>query len=321
MQYQAFYVGSRPKVYWDPELAHKNQKFLAGIDPTYYRHVMEAHAPHLEGDSKLQAATALRIAYSQGLETLFALLCALVQAPGCVVGWMQSYENRDLRTLVEDIHKGRPVHALTQFRPVTWEGLASVVHSGVGWDDDKREWIVNGFGKSWAHFARDFLNTRSSQEYNALKHGSRPRMGGFRLSIGIQPDKGIPPLPDAIHPLGGSEFGSTFFISESVSGRLHQRPRRVSINWIPENMIMGLDMLAVSIQNVKSFLRTGNGTPPEECEYHAPTDPEEFLSPWAKHPGVESFNMDTAFGAADIVCWTAKQVVASLDSGDPLPSA
>jgi len=65
------------------------------------------HSELLEGDQKQYAAATLRIAYSQGLETLFALLCAVVQAPDCVIGWFLKYRNSELFELVRKIREGQ----------------------------------------------------------------------------------------------------------------------------------------------------------------------------------------------------------------------
>ncbi len=91
MQYVEFKVNDRPLVYWDWQLGEKNLEYLRGIDPSYFNHVLDANIPHLDGDRQMQAALAIRLAFYQAQETLFALLCSAIQSPNCVVGWNLSY--------------------------------------------------------------------------------------------------------------------------------------------------------------------------------------------------------------------------------------
>jgi len=105
-----FVVYDTPHACWDLELRRKNLEFLEGIDAEYFRYVAEMNVTHLESDNKHRAALALRLAYSQGLETLFALLGARIQAPHCVIGWMLAYENKELQTGFD--------HRIGHFRPL-----------------------------------------------------------------------------------------------------------------------------------------------------------------------------------------------------------
>jgi hypothetical protein len=308
-----FYVHDRPQVWWDWELSSKNLAFLRGVDADYYTHVVEAHAPYLEGDSRMQAAAALRLAYSQGLETLMALLCAAMQAPQCVVGWMLSYRDSDLQSMVRSVSSRHRTIVLPPFQPATWDSVAKHVHSGVAWDKEKKACLAQGFGRLWSRFAGDYLDELGRQEYNALKHGTRPRLGGFQLAIGLQPSQGVPAPYEAMHSMGGSEFGSTFFVAERLGGdKLHCRPKRVSRNWVPENVVNGLGLLAMSIRNVTSFLRWVNGEQPQECRFEAPTEETAFDLPWAQHCGVTSSSMDTTLRVEHVNLFTKEEVLTAL---------
>jgi hypothetical protein len=63
------------------------------VDPTYFDYVGRVNAEVLGTDEEQHAAMAIRTAYHHGLETLFALMFAAIQAPtawsgGCsVTGW------------------------------------------------------------------------------------------------------------------------------------------------------------------------------------------------------------------------------------------
>ena len=106
-----FVVNETPYCFWDLDVHGKNLEFINKIDPKYFDHIADLHSESLDGDQKKYAAAALRIAYSHGLETLFALLCAVVQAPDCVIGWFLKYRNTELFDLVKKISEGRIIYS------------------------------------------------------------------------------------------------------------------------------------------------------------------------------------------------------------------
>lgn len=324
MEHIAFLVWKRPRVYWDPDLQDKSLEFLKGINPSYYVYVAESQRPHLETDDRetsLNAATVLRIAYGQGLETLMALLCATMQAPACVVGWMHQYRNSDLREMVEAVGKGAAApYVLSGFRPTSWETVSRAIYSRVQLEDEsKREPLSAGFGRLWDRFASDFLNEEATQEYNALKHGSRPKMGGFSLAVGLQKEKGVP--AETFTPLGGSKYGSTFFVPENLAhSGLHVRPKRRSLNWLPENLIAGLGMISLSLTNISAYLRSLAGDDAKDCQFFGPDGADAFDEPWARHPGVLSSSFDTRFTSEHIIPWTREEVNAMIEEHYPASS-
>jgi hypothetical protein len=119
-------VNDRPYAIWDTDLKRKNIEFLRNFDPEFFSYMADVHIRSLiedQGDSEpdsdksqepsqrqLQAAIALRSAYSQGLETLFALIFATIQAPHQVPAWMLLYWPKDLYELIDaiDSHKDIP---------------------------------------------------------------------------------------------------------------------------------------------------------------------------------------------------------------------
>jgi len=104
----AYFVGERPQVTWAWDLDDRNLRFLCGIDAGYFTHIASTEGALLESEARHFAVAALRVAYGQALETLFALAGAAVQAPGCVVGWMLAYRNDELLHLVRAMASGRP---------------------------------------------------------------------------------------------------------------------------------------------------------------------------------------------------------------------
>src|ERR1700749_2873767 len=69
-------------------------RFLQGVDHHYWEYQSAVHGQQLEAEDiahRQRAAAALRIAYGQGLEALFAFIGALVQAPSCPLAWLLAY--------------------------------------------------------------------------------------------------------------------------------------------------------------------------------------------------------------------------------------
>jgi hypothetical protein len=128
LEFVRFVVDETPYACWEWDLHARNLKFLRGVDPSYYTYVADANAEHLEDDQHgHEAALAIRIAYSQALETLFALLGAMVQAPECVIGWLLAYRNNQLESLVRKLSLRQVVLNRLNIEP-TWENLSTVVH-------------------------------------------------------------------------------------------------------------------------------------------------------------------------------------------------
>jgi hypothetical protein len=140
MEYSPFVIIERPLCVYGEDLRKSALEFLDGVDAGYFEDVATRHANSFEGvdNSKpdrpirersdeeravYYAAISVRLAYAQALETLFALLGALVQAPLCPAGWITKYQPQELRTFVQMLNTG----SLTYWRtpePPTWVHLA-----------------------------------------------------------------------------------------------------------------------------------------------------------------------------------------------------
>jgi hypothetical protein len=186
-QYGFFLVGERVFCLWDQDIVKLNLDFLNGIEPTYFEYLAEAHFEKL-GDAKedihQHAALAIRTAFSQGLETLFALIFASIQAPHCVPVWMNTYKNRELNDLVSKVSKYKKISSLLKTQAVTWENLADIVFEKFILEDKNKETsIKNSFGRLWSQFATIYLQDGFTTEYNSIKHGLRIRPGGFSFAM------------------------------------------------------------------------------------------------------------------------------------------
>lgn len=313
MEVIKFVVHKTPYACWDWHLKEKNLAFLEGIDAYYFQYIAALNAEHIESDDKHRAALSLRLAYSHGLEALFALLCSVVQAPQCTIGWIINYRNSDILNIVKKISRGEFVYTRFHEKPVTWDVLAKHIHSDINYHAEKKAWIQRGFGKLWASFASEFEDIHFSNEYNGIKHGLRVKPGGFHLAFGFEDSPGAPVASEKMMSLGGSEFGSSYFVKEQIlpSDKCNFRPRRHFRNWNPNNLINGLVHVSMSINNVTSWLRIINGREPSKCKFENPMSEGDFDAPWKEHPGIDNFNMDLIMKEENISPFTQEDIVKS----------
>lgn len=151
--YSKFAVGDKPYCVWERDLAKRNLEYLESLDPTYFEYVAEVNGTQLDaGDSSARrhAAVAIRFAYHHGLETLFAILFAALQAPDCVVGWMQRYDTESLRDLVRSVDRRKPRYLKVKPKPYTWEGISAKIIPSPADDDGTFAVCSNSSGTSGA---------------------------------------------------------------------------------------------------------------------------------------------------------------------------
>ena len=155
------------------------------------------------------------------------------------------------------------------------------------------------FADLWLKFAGDFTDKLNAKEYNSIKHGLRVRSGGFSLKIGREHEYGVPPPEKEMMLMGSSEFGTSFFLAEKISGAPpqrkdpHFRVHRWAISWDAEAMAYGLNLIAMSIKNVVSFLKISNGVDPKTVQFTRPAEDDYFCKPWERSSDVLSIGMDS----------------------------
>ena len=282
--YCPFMVNLEPYCMWDWEPVQSNLDFLNSIDPRYFEHIAKIHGQLLDGEDQHYAATALRTAYSQGLETLFALLCATAQAPNCIVGWMHQYENRDVYAVARNIHKREPVPSCLSVQPVTWPSLSAEIHRHVS--EEHRPVLQQAFTELWQRFAEEFLDEDFSDEYNSIKHGLRVLMGGTTIALGLETTFGVPAPPENMRRVGGSKFGTRFLIKEkSGDHKRNFRLKQHSQNWNPNKYVQALVLISASIGNILTALKACFGADTSKLQFTLP--PETlFDAPWEADRGI-----------------------------------
>jgi hypothetical protein len=314
MQSYPFAVGERPQRIWDWDLRGKNLDFLRGVDPEYFIHVAQVNASLAESGRTNSAALAIRLGYSHALESFMAFAAATFQAPECPIGWMLRYTNDDLRKVIGRINNGAIKYSRLA-SPPTWLGLAQTVVAGLSASDEAKANLSTGFGGLWSRFAHDFLDETQESEYNNLKHGLRATRGGFALKIGLEPSYGVSPPPDEMQLLGGSDYGSSFFVVEKpVGGKIDFRPRHFSRNWHPENLSQGMRLLALSLGNLVSYLLARGGEDVSKLKFEWPADESILDSPWKYNLGVTTSNFDTVVEAEHIEPSTKQSVLTDIEA-------
>ena len=91
-----------------------------------------------------------------------------------------------------------------------------------------------------------------------MKHGLRVNPGGFTMSLGIETQPGVPCSREHMRSLGGSKFGSGFFVLDNVA-KFNYAVSRCDRNWIPENLARTLELIAMSLHNIIEWLKFLHG--------------------------------------------------------------
>ena len=287
-----FVVGEAPYCVWGRDVRRENLDFIGSYDPEIFMRVAQIHEEALETENSRHAALALRLFFSQALETLLALLAATAQAPDCVVGWVSKYRLRpDLEHVLTALSTGSPLRLKLRLDQVSWESLSTVIHSFLSLEDKEREsQIKQGYARFWARASSAFLNETNRFEYNSIKHGLRARSGGFTLRMARERSPGIP-APDAtVHTLMESRYGSSFFVPERVGDNRNLSLKHYSVNWQPASLIGILNLVSMSLNNIVGFLKIVHGADPGTVEFRSPRELEAFSMVWQGAPGVESFS-------------------------------
>ena len=296
---RGFFVGDTPFAVWEWDMPERNLEFVRGIEHEYFEYVAATHLENLEGERRHLAALAIRAAYFHGIETFLTLVCAAIQAPGCVPAWIQRCSTTQLRQLTEQISKGHCVAPNPlKIQPISWDSIADKIITFSDVEPEELAEIRSEFAGMWTRLASDWLEQTGINEYNSIKHGLRIQPGGFSIAVGIEHEYGVEPPPEEMKFIGGSDFGTSFFHAEPVANaidtsRTHFRIRRHHTNWNPQSLGQALALISMSIGNLKGFLRVQNGDNPVDVRVWRAQTKEAYWEPWQRSPGVTNASMDT----------------------------
>lgn len=319
LEYMMFAVDDEPYCVWDWWLRRRNQQYLAGVDHDYFEYIAKTHATQLEGPDAQRAAMALRSVYHHGLETLFTLICAGLQAPGCVAAWILLSRSSDLRSLVSAIQRGhaRILNHL-DLPEVSWSGLSDRINLHAYQDPERARETKRLFAELWERLAGDFLDENQIAEYNSIKHGYRAQAGGFTLLAGIEHEYGVAPPAEEMKLVGTSQFGSSYpalvFMKNKKRQEPHVRLKTTSLNWQPVVLAQRLQLIALSINNVVSYLRILGKTDPKTVQFLRPEESSAFEIPWQQSTGLVQATIDIPVEHSDIRLYTRDEILADLRS-------
>jgi hypothetical protein len=299
MEYTVFLVDRTPYgvVEWD--LKEKNLEFLNGIDPDYFHYVAKSHLASLDGEDKNRAAVAIRLGFFHGMETLFSIICATLQAPDCYPAWIEKCTSGQLRSMVDTINRGSN-HFQNKLNIdwVDWDSMAEKVFFCSKFNEKIPNETIKKFSQFWSRLSSIYLNENYKYEFNSIKHGFRTKAGGFHLRMGVEPEYGVSPPEEEMRHMGGSKFGTSFYRAESlnlVDNKLEKHNLRIkqhNINWNPETMCYSLGLICTSLQNIISFAKIINGIDPKTVKFSRPQDLSCFDKPWDDSVGVFSMSMN-----------------------------
>lgn len=284
-----FVVNEKAFCFWDENITEINLRFINQIDSDYFEYAAKLNFGVLQNQDEVDvdertrqhAAVALRTAYSQGLEVLFSLMFACIQAPHCVIGWFLKYRNEDLTEVVTKFRDYQKIKVYPDFNILEWSDFTDLIFTFLKEEEKKNlDSDFQNFTQLWGWFAQDFLDKNFEVEYNSIKHGLRVYMGGFHLMIGPLQEKlgEITPL-DKMRTIAYSKFGSTFFTSEKIEKTSNFLINTFSKNWNPENFYHALMLISSSIKNILVFLKKFNGDT-NQFEYLVPNEKDFYLKPW-----------------------------------------
>ncbi len=312
VQYYPFVVYDRPFCVWDRQLSRQNLDFIQSIDPMHFAYVADTHASSLETEHRHRAAIEIRKSYSHGLETLFALIGAALQAPEAMHAWVLQYREGDLRSLVATIEAGHELKNRHGLKPICWESISGLVNRFT--DEERQEFLVKAFAKVWQRFSSDFLKDCFHREYNSIKHGFRCKTGGFFLSIkGAEQPESVVSAAEELY--GGSIFGTTTFTAERIGAQdpHHIRIKTESQNWFPQNYVAALHLIGMSIRNVLASANEWNDGDRSALPRAYPQDGELFQLPWKHNPQISYFSFNSTVESDEVLALSKNEVLALCD--------
>lgn len=311
-------IDETPFNFFSPDVQQENLRFLEGLRPAYFGYLSRTHGAVLADDSaspadRQFAATALRNAHAQALETFFALIGAALQAPEAPVAYMLKYRD-EIGKVVDKISTGGDLKTRWPLATLNWQQVAELIllsHSDI--TEEQRAMNVQGFADLWRRLAHDFRDESRSLEHNSIKHGLRLRMGGMSLQIGIPESPGEEPAK--MISLGKSEFGSSYYVANPVNGSKHNfHLRDRSVAWEPHQMAWELEFLQTSIENVIAFLKYQSGAREDELQLNCASDVRAFTPPEKPRGASLRFTSNTTIIIDQNALWTKESILTSYDS-------
>jgi hypothetical protein len=197
---------------------------------------------------------------------------------------------------------------------LSWEVVSDLVNLFCYEDKDRIKETKDLYSVLWRRFGYEYIDDASIKEYNSIKHGFRVKSGGFVLSVGKEHEYGTPPPKEEMVMVGGSKYGTSFFVAEQITGikdkeyEANIRVRRHGLNWDPENLAHALVMLSMSINNVLSYLKITNGIDAQTVPFFRPMEAQYFEEPFKRSVGVTNIAIDSIVSIENIKPFSKKEI-------------
>lgn len=316
MQYVKFVINERPVCVWDMDMKKLNSEYLQSINTEYFSFIAEQCLELINGSEnekthKLYASITLRHHYSMALETMFALIGAMLQSPQCVVGWMIKYRNSELEDIIKKINSDMQIMTLfKKFDSMNWENVSRIIFGYFPNENlEMKNDIVLGFKKSLQSLASDFLNEKFKSEYNSIKHGYRIKAGGFKFAL--KPKNN--PTQESHNnwiTFMESDYGTSFYQEEKLKQSLNNiRIKKLSKIWQPIYFYEGIQLINLLIKNIKSFLFAINKLDMNNVVYSS-LDNDQYASHLKHLYRTGETSLDFGFDYDEVKIQSASQIKA-----------
>jgi len=260
-----FAVNTTPYCIWGYDLREENLNSIGSINPNLWKDMLDiliSSATKYSNDrSKLNTcAVSARINLGIGMESLFALLFACIQAHDCVPGWLQFYRTPDLISLISKVNCGEKILSKLALDEISWNTISDLIHCNFKLNDSVQEKKTKEFfGQTLSRFAHEMLDQGKRREFNSLKHSMRVQLGGFGVKFSLGEDT-IDRNADEFD-FGYSEYGASFVnaIQITKKSKSHYAFERVSHNWNIPYLLKSIEMIQVLTNNLKTYLLGING--------------------------------------------------------------
>ncbi len=313
MHYSIIVVNEEPYCVWEVDLPKRNKEFLDGIDTDFFKYSLDVHQ---SAEDEKRASIALRTIEHHALETMFSLLGAYIQAPDCAYAWIAKCSNKDLRDILTKIGSyNNSLFSKLNIIKVDWETITDSVFLCYMPGTEKNKQTSYLFALLWKRLSLEYLDQNNIDEYNSLKHGFRVRAGGFSMAVGLHHEYGVPPPQEEMKCLGGSKSGTTFLKIEQIVDKYDKKrnrsitSKRTSLNWKIEKIVLLIQLIYMSINNITSALKIENGVNANECQFLRPQDDSDFEKPWQYSPGVTMSNVDFHIDKNEVVLHTREELI------------
>jgi hypothetical protein len=310
-----FKVLDEPYCVWEEDVLGTNRRFLRGLDPDYFAYLTHIHCAATD---RKHASVALRISSHHGLETLFSLVGAFLQAPDCVYAWVGKCSTGALRDLVRRVTaKDSTLFRKLKVDEVSWNSVATAVFRTLEPGTEIQRAAIQQFTALWQGLAAEFSESLHIEEYNSLKHGFRVGNGGFALSIGPAAEGGEFPPDNEFQLVGRSDFGTSFVLIKPTTNNKGDRALKVStvhVNWSFERLVRLNEAIFWSLKNITTALRAANGVDPGTPAFIVPGTTDHFDGVWRNDSGLLNMRQDSIVPAEDRFARTKSQLQRMIDA-------